>query len=212
MTSRLHSPDRHRRIRLRIGLAVLAAALGGCALNTGTVVLLPEQDNHKESHKTAVAVRQGDVEVVLDQPYAAARQTRSGPQPYTSNPQEVAEFFGAALAAQPIRPKAYTLYFVEGTDDLTADSQQILDSVLSEIARYPVPDVVVIGHTDTVGSDRDNDALALRRAETMRKALVERNIAPENVTAAGRGKRELFKSTPDGVAEPLNRRVEILVR
>ena len=187
---------------------MLAAALGGCALNTGTVVLLPEQDGRN----TAVAVRQGDVEVVLDQPYAAARQTRSGPQPYTSNPQEVAELFGAALAAQPGRPKSYTLYFVEGTDDLTVDSRQILDSVLSEIARYPVPDVVVIGHTDTVGSDRDNDALALRRAETMRKALVERGIAPENIAVAGRGKREPFKPTRDGVAEPLNRRVEILVR
>ena len=63
-----------------------------------------------------------------------------------------------------------------------------------------------------VGSDRDNDALALRRAETMRKALVERGIAPENVAVAGRGKREPFKPTGDGVAEPLNRRVEILVR
>jgi outer membrane protein OmpA-like peptidoglycan-associated protein len=208
VTSRLRAPDRLRRIRLHVGPAVLAAALGGCALNTGTVVLLPEQD----SRNTAVAVRQGDVEVVLDQPYAAARQTRSGPQPYTSNPQEVAELFGAALAAQPSRPKSYTLYFVEGTDDLTADSQQILDSVLSEITRYPVPDVVVIGHTDTVGSDRDNDALALRRAETMRKALVDRGIAQENVTTAGRGKRELFKSTGDGVPEPLNRRVEIIVR
>ena len=201
-------PQGLRRIWRGVVLALLAAGLGGCALNTGTVVLLPEKDGRD----AAVAVRQADRDAVLAQPYAAARLTRSGPQPYTSNPQEVAELFGAALAAQPARPTMYRLYFVEGKDELTDASRQLLDAVLSEIARYPVPDVVVVGHTDTVGTDKDNDALALRRAETIRKVLVERGIAPENVMAAGRGKREPFKPTADGVAEPLNRRVEIIVR
>jgi hypothetical protein len=48
-----------------------------------------------------------------------------------------------------------------------------------------VPDVVVIGHTDRVGSDPVNDALARRRAETVRAALIRRGIAPENIVPWG---------------------------
>jgi OOP family OmpA-OmpF porin len=46
----------------------------------------------------------------------------------------------------------------------------------------------------------------------MRAALIGRGIAPENVRAISRGKRALAIPTADGVAEPRNRRVEILVR
>jgi outer membrane protein OmpA-like peptidoglycan-associated protein len=194
---------------------VLAAALlGACATKVetvskvGTVVLLPE----KEARDTAVTVREGDRQVVLSQPYAAADLTSAGPRAYQSSPQEVQTLFGPALAALPARPAQFTLYFVEGTDNLTAESSRIVEGVFAEIAQRPVPDIVVIGHTDRVGSDPVNDALARRRAETVRVALIRRGIAPENIVAVGRGKREPAIPTADGVAEPRNRRVEILVR
>jgi outer membrane protein OmpA-like peptidoglycan-associated protein len=191
-----------------LGIAVLAAFLGACAHQTGTVVLLPE----KGGASTAVTVRQGEQQVVLDKPYSAARQTTSGPSAYTSSPQEVETLFGAALKAQPSRPTSFTLYFVEGGDEFTDASKQILADVLSEITNHPVPDIVVIGHTDSVGTDAFNDALALRRAETVRAMLVARGLPSASVVAIGRGKRELLVPTPDGVAEARNRRVEIVVR
>ncbi len=67
--------------------------------------------------------------------------------------------FGAALAAQPARASAFTLYFVLGSDELTDESKQDVDRILAEIARRPVPDVLVVGHTDAVGNDQSNDAL-----------------------------------------------------
>ena len=177
-------------------------------MNSGVVVLLPEKDGRD----AAVSVRQGDRELVVDKPYAAAKQTRSGPEAYTSNQQEVDALFGAALAAQPLRPTRYTLYFVEGGDEFSDESKPILESVLSEIARLPVPDIVIVGHTDRVGTDEYNDALALRRAETVRAVLIRRGLVAENITTSGRGKRELLVQTPEGVAEAKNRRVEIIVR
>ena len=57
-----------------------------------------------------------------------------------------------------------------------------------------------------------NDALARQRAETVRAALIARGARAENIVAIGRGKRELLVPTADGVAEPRNRRVEIVVR
>ena len=195
-------------VRRALGLCALVAFLGACATQTGTVVLLPEKDGGD----TAVTVRQGDKEVVLDSPYAAARQTTSGPRAYTSSPQEVEAQFGAALAAQPGRPTSFTLYFVEGSDQFTEASQQVLASVLAEIAKQPVPDIVVVGHTDSVGSAAANDALALRRAEVVRAMLIGQGYAAASIAAVGRGERELLVPTPDNVAEPRNRRVEIIVR
>ena len=195
-------------VRRALALAALAAFLGACATQTGTVVLLPEKDGGS----AAVVVRQGDQEVVLDKPYAAARQTTSGPRAYASSPQEVEAQFGAALAAQPGRPTSFTLYFIENSDQFTDASKQVLANVLAEIAKQPVPDIVVVGHTDTVGSNASNDALALRRAEVVRAMLIGQGLAAASIAVVGRGERELLVPTADNVAEPRNRRVEIVVR
>src|SRR5262245_41370497 len=87
-------------------IAVIAATilLGACApppppppqpVPKGNVVLLPETDGKP----TAVIVKQGDREIVLDQPYAASRVTSQGLAGYQSSQQDVEKEFGAALAA-----------------------------------------------------------------------------------------------------------------
>ena len=193
--------------RPRIAACIVGAALlAACA--SGTVVLLPEKDGRAAS----VAVERDGNTIVLDQPYAAARTGPFGPLGYRSSPDEVKARFGVALAAQPARAVAFTLYFVEGRDELTDESKREVEDILAEIARRPVPDVLVVGHTDAVGSDQANDALGQQRADSVRAALLARGIAPHNVQAISRGKRALAVATPDGVAEPRNRRVEILVR
>ena len=171
-------------------------------------MLLPEKDGKD----TAVVVKQRDGEVALREPYAATKLTTAGPRAYNSNPEEVQALFGAAIAARPVRPAEFTLQFIEGKDELTEESKQLVNSVFAEIAKRPVPDVVVIGHTDSVGSDQYNDALSRQRAEVIRAGLIANGIAPENILAVGRGKRELKIVTRDGVAEPDNRRVVIFVR
>jgi len=135
-----------------------------------------------------------------------------GPLLYTAEPREVQALFGAALSAQPERPAQFTVYFVEGTQEFTADSQAAVDGILAAIAKRPVADVTVVGHTDTVGSEAFNDDLSRKRAEVVRAGLIDKGLAPENVVAIGRGKREPMIATGDGVSEPRNRRVEIIVR
>ena len=189
--------------------ALLTALLVvGCAGPTETVVLLP----NPAERETAVTVTQGERQVVLAQPYAGARLSRGGAEAFASNTQEVQVRYGAALAAQPLPPAQFTLFFVEGKDEFTDESKRIVDSVFAEIARRPVADVIVIGHTDTVGSDTANDALSRQRADVVRAAFAARGLAADKVVTIGRGKRELAVPTADGVAEPRNRRVEILVR
>lgn len=191
-----------------IAVVVLGALLAACATRQGAVVLLPSKDGKD----AAVVVTQGTNQVVLAQPYAASRLTSDGPQAYQSNPQEVQARFGAAVAAQPLAPAQFTLYFVEGRDELTEESKKMIDGVFAEIAKRPVPDVVVIGHTDKVGSDALNDPLSRQRAEVVRAAMLARGVAADQVVAIGRGKREPVVPTAEGVAEARNRRVEIQVR
>jgi len=195
--------------RLRVIAAVVGVCvvLGACA-SGGTIVLLPEKDGRQ----TAVSVKRGDKEVVLDQPYAAARTNALGPRAYVATQQDVNAQFGPALAAQPARATKFTLYFVEGKDEFTEQSQQDVYRILTEIAQRPVPDVLVIGHTDTVGSDQANDVLGQQRADIVRAALIRLGVPADDIHALSRGKRSLAVPTANGVAEPLNRRVEIIVR
>jgi OOP family OmpA-OmpF porin len=196
-----------RRGAAGLGLVALLL-LSACATQQGSVVLLPERDGKA----TALVVSQGTQQLPLAEPYAAAHLTSGGPQAYRSNAAEVQAYFAAALAAQPLPPTQFTLYFVEGKDEFTDESKRTIDGIFAAIAQRPVPDLLVVGHTDKVGTDAYNDALSRQRAEVVRNALLARGIAPDKVLAIGRGKREPIVPTPDGVAEARNRRVEIQVR
>jgi outer membrane protein OmpA-like peptidoglycan-associated protein len=125
---------------------------------------------------------------------------------------EVKEKFGPTLAALPGRPATFTLYFLEGKDELTPESKVEMDKVLAELKRRPLPDIAVIGHSDTVGSLSYNDKLSLSRAERLREMMIGMGIPAERIQAAGRGKRELLVPTEDNISEARNRRVEINVR
>ena len=152
-------------------------------------------------------------EQVLNQAYASAKVERAGSvETGTTNRSDVQQLFGPALAAMPIRPTSFTVYFEEGTDELTAESRRVVAQIFSEIARRQVPEVVVIGHTDAVGTMAYNDELSIKRAERMRNELVKLGAGRDRIRMAGRGKREPLIRTPDGAPEPRNRRVEVTVR
>jgi outer membrane protein OmpA-like peptidoglycan-associated protein len=199
--------DRVRAAACRLATLLAIVLVCGCATKA-TVVLLPEADGKP----TAVTVRHGNSQVVLDQPYAEADVKTIGVRRSQSSAEDVQARFGPALAAQPARPQSFVVYFVEGTEEFTEESKQLVATLLTEVARRPVPDVLVVGHTDAVGSDQFNDALGLRRAQAVRTALIDAGVPAADVQAISRGKRALAVPTPDGRAEPRNRRVEIIVR
>lgn len=188
-------------------IGILATVLlGGCA--SERVVLLPSADGRP----SALVVSEAGKEVVLDQPYAATLRRQGGLTPYQSNAAEVEQRFAAALAARPPRPSQYTLYFQAGSNELTAESTAAFAKVKQEIAERPASEVMVIGHTDRVGSLAANDTLSRQRAEALRDLLVAAGVPTAKLEVAGRGEREPLVPTADEVAEAKNRRVEISVR
>lgn len=173
------------------------------------IVLLPGQGG-----QTGAVVVTTDVgATLLSEPYAAADVYRGGVlQARREDPSVVRERFAASLAALPPAPISFTVYFLTDTDELTPESLRLFDRVKAELAARPVPEIVVIGHTDRVGTPTYNDALSLKRADTVRVSLIAAGVPAEGISIAGRGEREPAVPTADEVPEPRNRRVEITVR
>jgi len=125
---------------------------------------------------------------------------------------DVAALFDVAIAALPPAPRQFTLRFRFESDELTAESQAMVAEILSTAKAHPVPEVVVVGHTDTLGDARANVALGLKRANSVRSLLVAAGIDESIIEVSSHGETDPLVKTPDNRAEPRNRRVGIVVR
>ena len=192
-----------------VTLLLVLGALAGCAQKEHELfVVLPNPDGTSG----AITVSDGGNSVVLERPYAAEDVKGDKVEQTTSDPAQVQQVFGSALAAQPILPEHFRLYFLKDKDVMTAESQQQYKNVFADIKRRPVYQVEVIGYTDTLGQQPYNQELSLKRAAALRDELVRDGLNPDSITIAGRGELDLAVPTGPQVAEPRNRRVEITVR
>jgi len=192
----------------RIVLIPLLLSLVSCSSRQSLFVVLPNPDGSSG----AVTIEDSQKSVVLDHPYAAGEVRGGVAAPVKVDQAQVQQIFGNALAAQPILPAHFVLYFEKDSDTLTPDSQRQYQSVFADIKRRSVYEVEVIGHTDTLGNAPHNQQLSMSRAVMIRERLEHDGISAKSISVAGRGQLDLALLTGDQVAEPRNRRVEITVR
>jgi outer membrane protein OmpA-like peptidoglycan-associated protein len=95
---------------------------------------------------------------------------------------------------------------------LTQESAALIPVILRAVKALAVPEVVVIGHTDTMGDAKSNLTLGLRRAATVRTILVGAGLPASTVEIVSHGEADLLVKTRNNVPEPRNRRVDITVR
>jgi len=202
-------PFRHLRV-ISLPLAVstiLCLMLGACSHEH--VVLLPSPDGRH----TGVVMRGDGGDIVLDKPYASlVRWGKAESVAYESSLENIESRFAAAMAMQPMPPSQYVLYFEFGGDTLTAESLQTLEQIKTEITQRPAPEIMIVGHTDRVGSVESNDLLSARRAGMVCDLLLKLGVPAGNMEIVGRGERDLLIPTADEVEEARNRRVEINLR
>lgn len=182
-------------------------ALAGCAGPASRVVLLPQPK------AGAVDITAGNRTQVLDRAYQEASVSARGDITVdTTTAAQVQAQFPQLLLRQPPPEQRYMLYFEPGGAKLTAESEAQLAAVVEIAGTRPGGEIVVIGHTDRVGSLEANDTLSRQRAAAIRELLLARGFVAERVEAVGRGEREPLVTTDDEVDEPRNRRAEIVVR
>lgn len=97
-------------------------------------------------------------------------------------------------------------------DTLQPQGYPILDQVVDVANKYPQWNFLLVGHTDSYGSDEYNIDLSRRRVQTVQRYLVDKGIAEYRLTIDAKGEREPIASnaTDEGRAE--NRRVELSVK
>jgi len=127
--------------------------------------------------------------------------------------------FGAptqAVAAPPApaAPQApsFMVFFDWDRSDL---SPQALNTIRQAAGSYKTKGsarITATGHADKSGPDDYNMALSLRRANTVKDALVREGVPATAISVLGRGESQPLVQTADGVREPQNRRVEIIVK
>jgi adhesin transport system outer membrane protein len=132
--------------------------------------------------------------------------------PFKVSEADIQRDFGDAMKAQPPLPQKYTLYFDQGSTRLSAQSRADWPKLLADIQARKTVDITVAGHTDTVSSDRINDALARKRAESVAKMLRDAGVKSTSISIESYGSRQLEVQTPAQTNEPRNRRAVVTVR
>lgn len=206
--------------RLGLGLGALMLTLAGCSTPPPpppqpkvSVVLLPQSDAAGNPIKTGLSVTLGAQAVQLDQPFALAESDPRGLlSQRVSNATEIQARYGDVLKIQPPSAEVVVLRFLPGKSQLTPESEQQLPDLIQRAQARAGGEILVLGHTDRVGSRDANDKLSLQRAQAVVNLLKDRGFTEDLLSAIGRGEREPAVPTEDEVAEPRNRRAEIIIR
>ncbi len=201
-----------RRLALNTTGLVLALLLSACGtrMPSSYVVLMPDPDG--AVGQVIVSGQKGNQ--VLTQAGQVAAMDGGAVNVVMSN-EQIATEFGDARTAQPAIPEHFMLYFLSGGTRLTPESEIKFAEILNRWrARDPqsMSEVVVIGHTDTVGSDESNVALSMQRARSIADRLRDAGMKLGALTLESHGEKHPLVPTADGVAEPRNRRVQVTIR
>ena len=87
-----------------------------------------------------------------------------------------------------------------------------LNKIASVLNQYGKTMVTVIGHTDSVGSDADNQRLSERRAQSVVDYFTRQSVNPLRLQSYGRGESEPRADNSSESGRQLNRRVKLWIQ
>jgi outer membrane protein OmpA-like peptidoglycan-associated protein len=108
--------------------------------------------------------------------------------------------------------RSYLVFFDFDKSDITPEAQRVIQQAAANAKQGSVSRIQATGHTDRAGTETYNMALSIRRANAVKAALVRQGIPEGEIVVIGKGETQPLVPTPDGVREPQNRRVEILLQ
>ncbi len=133
----------------------------------------------------------------------AAAPVAAAPAAVTPQPDPIAE--------PPALPRSFLVFFDFDRSDVTAEADAILNDAATYAKTTGAVRIGATGHADRSGSDEYNLALSMRRANEVKARLLALGVPESEISIDARGESEPLVPTEDGVREPQNRRVEIVL-
>jgi len=103
------------------------------------------------------------------------------------------------------------LLFPFDSDQLLPAGRENLNNLAISLQRYPETEVLIIGHTDSTGSDSYNMGLSERRASSAANLLSSYGIPRDRIRTMGRGESEPIADNNTEWGMQQNRRVEVVI-
>jgi outer membrane protein OmpA-like peptidoglycan-associated protein len=101
--------------------------------------------------------------------------------------------------------------FATDQSTLSPNANRNVEKLAEFLQKHPKRNVLIEGHTDSVGPDEYNLSLSQRRAEAVKEALVAKGIDPGRIWTKGYGKKYPVASNDTPTGRQLNRRVEVII-
>lgn len=135
-------------------------------------------------------------------------------------PAPVAQVAAPAPAPQPAPPppppadivRTYIVFFDWDSDVILAAARDTITQAVANAKKGGVTRLVLTGHADTSGTTRYNQAISERRARNVQAEMQSQGLTAVSYTVMAKGETEPLVPTADGVREPQNRRVEIVLQ
>jgi OOP family OmpA-OmpF porin len=109
----------------------------------------------------------------------------------------------------PKAPKEFIVFFGYDKANVTPEAQRVIEDAAFAAKEWGAASILIVGHTDSMGSSSYNQGLSLKRAGAVRHALEALGVPAGMIQATGKGESELLVQTGDAVKEPQNRRATI---
>ena len=189
-------------------ISLISLLFIGCSKTT--VVLL---DSGKSHNAVLVSTDKGSSKLDKVGTFVHLKDKENVPsEVQTMSQKEIESRFSKALAISPLAPISYILYFKPNSTELTKESEDTLQNAINSISERSPCSVDIIGHTDTVGSNKQNMQVSLKRAEHIKSVLKNKESSSVQLTTKGYGEEDLLLKTADNIAEAKNRNVEIFIK
>ena len=178
----------------------------------------------KEKNKVLLNAREAEIESKLleiqekenavERARIEAEKARAQAEIATIRAQELEQELSALNAKMTDRGYVLTLgdvLFEFDRAELLPGAYLTIDKLVTFLKKYPDRNVLIEGHTDSIGTADYNLDLSQRRADAVRIALVERDISLSRISTKGYGKRYPVASNDTEAGRQRNRRVEIVI-
>src|SRR6185369_15012827 len=174
-----------------VGLQVGYRAEAWWGVSSDAPVLTPLQATHKSDQ-------------MMHGPFVRLTATfgSAAPAPMASPPPP---------APAPMAAKSFIVFFDFDRSNITAQAQATINDAVAAAKAGNSTRVTLTGHTDRSGSEQYNQALSIRRGEAVKAAMIRGGIPAASIVVIGKGESAPLVPTADGVREPQNRRVEIVI-